>query len=179
MRSMRRLLLVGAIVLLAGTAAVALLRELQPQAPLPASRASTAPQPRALTADEERFAADLWTVHREVTLSAVAMSVAGIAFKTETQDVGDLQRRVEPLARAFDAATERARALSAPDSLAPLKQRYVEALQLYAGAAGEMLAFAGDREDRHLMDAHAMGLRASEDVLRVGDVLWPGQYKPN
>jgi len=35
------------------------------------------PQLPALTADEERFATDLWAVHREATRSAVAMSFAG------------------------------------------------------------------------------------------------------
>ena len=179
MLALRPLFLVGAMLVLAGTAAVALLRELQPPAPQAAPVAATRPQPRAFTPDEENFAAALWTVHREVTPTAVAMSIAGIAFKTESHDVADLQRRVEPLARVFDSAAGRARALSAPDSLAPLKERYVVALRLYADAAGEMLAFVRDGEDRHLGDAHGMGLRASEELLRVGDVLWPGQYKPN
>jgi hypothetical protein len=177
MLALRPLLLVGAMLVLAGTAAVALLRELQPPAPQAAPVAAT--PVRALTPDEENFAAALWTVHREVTPTAVAMSMAGIAYKTESHDVADLQRRVEPLARVFDSAAGRARALSAPDSLTPLKERYVGALRLYADAAGEMLAFVRDGEDRHLGDAHAMGLRASEELLRVGDVLWPGQYKPN
>jgi len=27
--------------------------------------------------------------------------------------------------------------------------------------------------------SHRMDVRASEDMLRVGEVLWPGQYKPH
>ena len=32
---------------------------------------------------------------------------------------------------------------------------------------------------QHFADAHRLDLKASEDVLRVGEVLWPGQYKPH
>ena len=32
---------------------------------------------------------------------------------------------------------------------------------------------------RHLDEAHRMDERASQDMLRVGEVLWPGQYKPH
>ena len=30
-----------------------------------------------------------------------------------------------------------------------------------------------------LQVAHGLDMKASEDVLRVGEVLWPGQYKPH
>jgi hypothetical protein len=42
-----------------------------------------------------------------------------------------------------------------------------------------MLEFVKDGERRHLIDAHGMGVAASEEILRVGEVLWPGQYKPH
>jgi hypothetical protein len=32
---------------------------------------------------------------------------------------------------------------------------------------------------RRLDEAHRMDVKASQDVLRVGEVLWPGQYKPH
>jgi hypothetical protein len=41
------------------------------------------------------------------------------------------------------------------------------------------LTFTMDGDVRHLGDAHQMGMSASENLLRVGEVLWPGQYKPH
>jgi len=52
-------------------------------------------------------------------------------------------------------------------------------MALYASAAGEMLKFVQDGQTQHLIDAHGMALGASEDLLRAGEVLWPGQYKPH
>ena len=46
-------------------------------------------------------------------------------------------------------------------------------------AAAEMLKFTEDGDPQRLGDAHLMDVRASEDMLRVGEVLWPGQYKPH
>jgi len=42
-----------------------------------------------------------------------------------------------------------------------------------------MLKFVQDGQDQHLLDAQRMGLKASENMLRVGEALWPGQYKPH
>jgi hypothetical protein len=136
-------------------------------------------EPRALTADEERYATALWEVHREVTASAVAMSFAGIAFKTETQGARELERRVAPLATFFTQAEARVRSLTAPESLSKAHGQYAEAMTLYANASGEMLKFVQDGQDQRLLDAHRMGLQASENLLRVGEVLWPGQYRPH
>ena len=57
--------------------------------------------------------------------------------------------------------------------------RYLEAMGLYASAADEMLKFTENADSRHLDEAHRMDVRASQDMLRVGEVLWPGQYKPH
>jgi hypothetical protein len=42
-----------------------------------------------------------------------------------------------------------------------------------------MLKVAEDGNDRHMVDAQAMSERASEYLLKAGDVLWPGEHKPN
>ena len=42
-----------------------------------------------------------------------------------------------------------------------------------------MLAATRDGNDDHLLTGQQMSLRATEDMLRVGDVLWPGEYKPH
>lgn len=140
---------------------------------------SPRPEPRALTADEDRYAAALWEVHREVTPSAVAMSFAGIAYKTEMQDVQELERRIAPLAMFFTRAEARVQSLAVPESLSKVHGQYAEAMTLYANASGEMLKFVRDGQAQHLLDAQGMGLKASENMLRVGEVLWPGQYKPH
>ena len=53
--------------------------ELRPAQP-GALATSQRPEPRALSAEEESYAAALWEIHREVTPSAVAMSFAGIVY---------------------------------------------------------------------------------------------------
>ena len=180
----RSLLLAGVVVALAATTGVAWLHEartpavVQP-APKTVNVRTAIPELPALTADEERFATDLWAVHREATRSAVAMSFAGIAYQTEERDARALARKIEPLAKFFHDAELQVRAMSAPPSLSGTLGRYIGAMALYANAADEMLKFTEDADLRRLDEAHRMDVRASQDVLRVGEVLWPGQYKPH
>ena len=136
-------------------------------------------QPPALTADEERFATTLWALHREATRSAVAMSFAGISYQTDDRDSRALARKIEPLARFFRDAELQVRSLGAPPSLSATQGQYVQAMALYANAAAEIMKFTGDGDVQHLGDAHEMDVKASQDLLRVGEVLWPAQYKPH
>ena len=107
------------------------------------------------------------------------MSYAGIAFLTEGRDVHTLAQRLEPLAKFFHDAEIQVRAMSAPPSLSKTLDRYVGAMALYANAADEMLKFTENADSRHLDEAHRLDVKASQDLLRVGEVLWPGQYKPH
>jgi hypothetical protein len=180
----RSLLLAGIVAALAATAGAAWLHEVRPRSVMqPADQAVSTrtekPQPPALTADEERFATALWAVHREATRSAVAMSFAGITYQTEDRDARALARRIEPLAKFFHDAETQVRAMSAPPSLSRTQGQYVDAMALYANAAAEILKFTEDGDQQRLGVAHGMDVRASEDMLRVGEVLWPGQYKPH
>src|ERR1700704_1404996 len=102
MPSGRSLLLAGVFAALTATVGVAWLHEVPPRQPAAetVARAEKAPLP-ALTADEERFATALWTVHREATRLAVAMSFAGIAYQTEDRDVHAFARKIEPMAKFF------------------------------------------------------------------------------
>jgi hypothetical protein len=180
----RSLLLAGVVVALAATIGAAWLHEVRPRSVVkPAAQTvsmqAEQPQPRALTADEERFATALWAVHREATRSAVAMSFAGIAYHTEDREARNLARRIEPLARFFQDAEMRVRTISPPASLSKTHEKYVDAMALYANAAAEMLKFTEDGDAKRLDVAHRLDVRASEDMLRVGEVLWPGQYKPH
>ncbi len=66
-----------------------------------------------------------------------------------------------------------------PPSLSAVHDKYLAAIQLYKSASAEMLKTAQDRDDEHLLVAQGMSQHAAEEMLRVGDVLWPGEYKPN
>src|SRR5438105_12210128 len=180
----RSLLLAGVVAALAATAGAAWLHEVRPKAVVkPATQTVSTraekPQPPALTADEERFATALWAVHREATRLAVAMSFAGITYQTEGRDARALAQKIEPLARFFHDAETRVRAMSPPPPLSSAHEQYVDAMALYANAATEMLKFSEDGDSQRLDAAHQLDVRASENMLRVGEVLWPGQYKPH
>ena len=176
----RSLLLAGVVVALAAITGAAWLHEVRtPSVAQTVNVRAAIPQLPALTADEERFATDLWAVHREATRSAVAMSFAGITYKTDDRDPHALAQKIEPLAKFFHDAETQVRAISAPPSMSRTHGRYLEAMKLYANAADEMLKFTDDADQRHLDDAHRMNVNASENMLRVGEVLWPGQYKPH
>jgi hypothetical protein len=139
---------------------------------------AAAPQ-RALSAEEEAYAAALWPIHREVKVAALGLSFAGIEYKTNNHDPSRLEAEVEPLARGFRSAIAKARALEVPASLREVHERYVSALIAYENAADRTIQAARDGRDQHLIQAQAMSFRAAEDTLRVGDVLWPGEYKPH
>jgi len=176
----RPVLLISALVVVAAAAIVVWRYDLRP-APTEQVVAAT-PQraePRALTPEEETYAAALWEIQRQVTVSAVAMSYAGISYEIDNHDVHVLEQKVEPVAKFFAEAEPRVRGLTVPPSLSKVHDEYLEAVVLFRKASDEMLAFTKDGERQHLVDAQGMGVTASEDLLRAGDVLWPGQYKPH
>jgi hypothetical protein len=174
------LLLAGVIVILMAVVAYALQHEFarQPAGNIAGPVASAVPA-RALGAEEEVYAAALWTIHRDVKLAALGMTFAGIAYKTDSQDRTKLQAKVGPLTQTFKTAIANARALEVPASLREVHERYLAALAAYQTASEEMVKTARDGRDEHLIQAQGMSFRASEDTLRVGDVLWPGEYKPH
>jgi hypothetical protein len=174
------LLLGGIIVVLLAVVAYAVQREfaLQPVGNTAAPAVSSVPA-RVLSAEEEAYAAALWSIHREVKLAALGMTFAGIAYKTDSQDRAMLQAEVEPLTQVFRTAIADARSLKVPASVRDVHERYLGALAAYATASEEMVKTARDGRDEHLIEAQGMSFRASEDTLRVGDVLWPGEYKPH
>jgi len=60
-----------------------------------------------------------------------------------------------------------------------MHERYLGALTMYGKAATEMASAMRDGKDEHLLRGQQLSLHATEDMLRVGDVLWPGEYKPH
>src|ERR1039457_3764844 len=130
------LLLAGVVLALAAITGAAWLHEVRtPSGPQTVTQTvnvgAIITQPPALTGHEERFATDLWVVHREATRSAVAMSFAGIAYHTEERDQRALARKIEPLAKFFHDAETQVRAISTPLSLSRTHEQYVDAMALY------------------------------------------------
>jgi hypothetical protein len=174
------LLLAGVVVVLTAVVGYALQRELARQPANDVAEPVAAADPiRVLSADEEAYAAALWPIHREAKLAAIGMTFAGIAYKTNGRDANRLEAEVTPLAQRFREAIAKAEALEVPASIRDVHERYIGALALYENAAQETVQVARDGSDEHLVDAQKMSFRAAEDVLRVGDVLWPGEYKPH
>jgi hypothetical protein len=136
-------------------------------------------EPAALTAEEEIYAESLWNIHSAAKAWAIALDFAGLLYKTEARDAGKLKAKVQALSGQFAAAESRARAIDVPPSMHAVHEKYLAAIQLYENAAAEMLKTAQDGNDQRLLIAQGMSQHAAEEMLRVGDVLWPGEYKPN
>jgi hypothetical protein len=177
----------GLVVALGAFASYALQRELnaKPQTPS-AARAFTGGlamgehQPaRALNAEEEAYAAALWPIHSQVKLSAVRMTFAGLNYKIDHSDVAKLKATIQPLTRTFNDAAQRARRIQPPPSLEDAHRSYLEAIEHYAAASRIMVKIADDGREEHLVAAQKRSEQASHELLKLGDVLWPGEYKPN
>jgi hypothetical protein len=176
-----------ALLALSAVVAVAVVRETKPPEPPSAAAAFTGglamdqheKHARALSAEEESYAAALWPIHNEVKLSAIRMTFAGLKYKTEHQDAQQLKVTVEPITHTFKSAAQRARAIKPPPALTDAHKDYVTALDQYAAATQEMTRVAADGREEHLVSAQKKSEKASEALLKVSDVLWPGEYKPN
>jgi hypothetical protein len=171
-------LVITALVVVVGFAVE---RELAPRAAVaPMVFWQGIPQPRALSAEEEAYAEALWPIHSQVVeTSAVAMSFAGVSYVTEHHDAARLAETARSLHGTFQSATQKAQALAVPNSIQRVRDQYLGALALFETASEEMAKVGEDGKIDHLIEAQAMSQRAAEDLLIVGDVLWPGEHKPN
>jgi hypothetical protein len=133
----------------------------------------------ALTAEEETYIAALWKVHEIVKTNAARMSFAGLYYKTGDIDRSEVKNRVAPLTPLYQKASEQARRIGVPDSMRSTHEQYLAALALYEQASIEMTRVADDGKDEHLLSAQAKSEKASTVLLKVGEQLWPGEYKPN
>ena len=178
------LLLSTVVVALLGVVAYAVQREMaagvaSAGAPVVASAGGRDEPQRALSAEEEAYAVALWPLHSETKLAAVRMTFAGLAYKTEDHDPDRLADKVRPLGGTMETLAAKVRSLEPPPSLREVHDRYVQALTLYAAASVGMVRGASNGRDDLLIEAQDMSFRASEDLLRVGNTLWPGEYKPH
>lgn len=171
------------VVLLLALAGVGLRRELRTTPAADAAGATPMTERGVehvpLSPADEAYAASLWTVHSQVKQDAVRMTFAGLSYQMKDIQAADLRERTAPLVQSFQHAQDRLSQLAPPPSLQPLHDRYLAALKRYEEAAKLMTQFARDADNKHLIKAQALSQSASEDLLRVGDVLWPGEHKPN
>lgn len=181
---LKRGMLIALVGVLAGIALYAAVREQRAAAPTtqssPVNPAFMAePEHSALSPEEEIFAATLWPVHSAVKLAAVRMTFAGINYKTQGEDKQALLTKVQPLAKDFRDAAERARKITPPATLSKAHSDYIAAIEDYAQATERMIQTARDGNVEHLVAAQKQSESASIILLKLSDQLWPGEYKPN
>ena len=143
-----------------------------------APRPSLAPRP-ALAPAEEAYAQALWAIHADVKRAAYDLTFSGLRYKLKQADGPDFGTRVRDASRTLDRAEARVRALAPPLSLSQIHAQYLDAVQLFQRSAVEMLKVTVDGRDEHLLAAYPLSQKASEELLRVGDAIWPGEYLPN
>lgn len=176
-------LLVACLIVLALLAVLfaSLLRETGVLGPTAATapQSSPAPQRPALAPAEEAYALALWAIHTDVKRAAYDLTFSGLRHKLKQADGPDFGTRVREASRTLDRAESRVRSLAPPPSLSRVHAQYLDAVQLFQRSAAEMLKVTVDGRDEHLLAAHPLSQKASEEILRVGDTIWPGEYLPN
>jgi len=133
----------------------------------------------AVSAEEEAYAHSLWPVHSQVKEDAVKMIFTGLAYKMGDIKRGAVKERVAPLTPRFEKALADIKKLQPPASMRSPHDEYVEAIGLYRDASVTMVQVAADGDDRHLFEAQEKSEKASGLTLKVGETLWPGEFKPN
>jgi hypothetical protein len=176
-----KIVLFGLVLLgLLGIVVLATVREISTSsASARTARPVLAPPRPPLTAAEEEYALALWPIHNEVKASALKMTLGGLSYKLGELDRTGLKARIEGSAETYRRAGLRIAALAPPASLARAHEMYSDAVRLYQQSAAEMIRVVGDGRDAHLVAAHPLSMEASEKLLKVGDILWPTEYKPN
>jgi hypothetical protein len=179
---LRKSALALVVVALVGIVAYALLHELRTPVPattaVPMTERQVARPP--MTPQEEGYASALWKIHVPVKQDAVRMTYAGLAFKMKEISAQEMGARVKPLIENFRYARSQMQlTLDPPASLHVTHERYLAALDRYEQAARVMQEAAAQPTDARLIEAQTLSQKASEDLLRVSDVLWPGEHKPN
>jgi len=178
---MKKVGIAVAVLALIVLAAIATLQEARRGAP-PESTAAAAtipPDRPPLTADEERYAHDLWKVHDQVRTQAVRMSFVGLSFIMGDIPRSEVAIRIAPVTKAFHAAASDAAALTPPESLRATHSEYLKAVRDYEAASIEMAKVGKGAAEERLLGAQASTARSATTLLKVGEMLWPGEHKPN
>ncbi len=170
-------LVLGALL---GIIGVALVREatITPAATARALRPTLSPRP-ALTPVEEAYALALWPIHNEVKAGALRMIAGGLSYKLGQLDRAALKTRIETARDTYRKAAASIGTLEPPPSMVKHHGDYREAVRLYEQSAREMVRVSDDGRDEHLVRAHPLSMQAGVILLKVGNELWPTEYKPN
>ncbi|TMQ19875.1 MAG: hypothetical protein E6K82_18180 [Candidatus Rokuibacteriota bacterium] len=181
---MRAKLLVAGLIVLAllGVFCASLLREATTTsrtAGATARRPSLTPPRPALTPAEEAYAQALWAIHGDVKSAAYKLTFSGLRYKLKQADGPEFGTGVRDASKSFGQVEARVRALAPPPSLRQVHAQYLDAVHLFQRSAAEMLKVTADGRDDHLLAAHPLSQEASETLLRVGNMIWPGEYLPN
>jgi hypothetical protein len=107
------------------------------------------------------------------------MTLGGLAYKLGEVDRAGLKGKVDASNETYRRAAVHIAALTPPASLARAHEMYLDAVRLYQRSAAEMARVVDDGRDEHLVVAQPLSMDASEKLLKVGDVLWPNEYRPN
>ena len=177
---MRARLLIGGLIVLAvvSVLAVALLREGTTTRRPSSAAPSPVPSRHAFSPAEEAYA-QAWIIHGDVKRAAYTLTFSGLRYKLKQADAREFETGVRNASWNLEQADTRVRALTAPPSLDSVHAQHLDAVDLFRRSAAEMLKVAADRSDDHLLAAYPLSQEASEKLLRVGDVIWPGEYLPN
>jgi hypothetical protein len=143
------------------------------------ARPVLAPPRPPLTPAEEEYALALWPIHNEVKASALKMTLGGLGYKLGELDRAGLKAKVDGSTETYRRAARRIATLTPPASLVRTHAMYADAVRLYQQSATEMLRVVSDGRDEHLVVAQPLSMEASEKLLKVGDILWPNEYRPN
>jgi hypothetical protein len=178
-----KLLAMGLLALaLLGVLGASLLRELTATGRTPGAgvrQGSLAPPRPAFTPAEEAYAHALWAVHDDVKSAAYTLTFSGLRYKLKQASAPEFASRVTAAAQSLGRSETRVRALAPPASLDRVHAQYLDAVHLFQQSAAEMLKLTEDGRDDHLLAAHPLSQEASEQLLRVGNTIWPGEYLPN
>lgn len=177
-----KLLVVGLILLtVLGVLCASVLREaaMAGRTVAAEARPSLAPPRPAFTPAEEAYAHALWAIHADVKSAAFALTFSGLRYKLRELQVRRFETGVRAASKSFSDAEARVRVLAPPASLTGAHSQYLDAVHLFQQSAAEMLKVAEDGRDHHLLAAQPLSQEASEKLLRVGNVIWPGEYLPN
>jgi hypothetical protein len=165
---------------LLGILAIAAIREVSaPPANAKVAGPVLAPPRPPLTRAEEEYALALWPIHNEVKSSALKMTLGGLAYKLGEIDRAGLKAKIDGSAATYRKAALEIATLTPPESLAKAHAMYTDAVRLYQRSAAEMAQVIADGREEHLAAAQPLSMEASETLLKVGDILWPSEYKPN
>jgi hypothetical protein len=180
-RGVKVLLLTSVLGALFGIIGFVLVREstMTPAATTRTIPPALAPPRPALSPAEEAYALALWPIHTEVKASALRMIASGLSYKLGRLDRTRLRTRIEAARATYRRAATRIGALTPPPSMAGHHRDYLEAVRLYERSASEMVLVADDGRDEHLVRAHPFSTEAGVILLKVGNDLWPTEYKPN